>query len=102
MRISDWSSDVCSSDLVEAEFGRALARDIDDQLRGVRAQCALVEEGQQRLRSGQLIGAGQRSSGQHDMLAFSLLDARQSECELRFIAEAGVARDLKKIGRAHV
>src|SRR3546814_11394093 len=29
------------------------------------------------------------------MLAFSLLDARQSECELRFIAEAGVARDLK-------
>src|SRR3546814_4335588 len=29
------------------------------------------------------------------MLTFSLLDARQSECELRFIAEAGVARDLK-------
>src|SRR3546814_3699589 len=88
MRISDWSSDVCSSDLlaaelvavgdaeenildpfvgddgvehrveraafrtVEAKLGRALARDIDDQLRGVRAQCALVEEGQQRLRSG--------------------------------------------------
>src|SRR3546814_16526618 len=103
MRISDWSSDVCSSDLlaaelvavgdaeenildpfvgddgvehsveraafrtVEAKLGRALAREIDDKLRGVRAQCALVEEGRQRLRSGQLIGAGQRSSGQHDI-----------------------------------
>src|SRR3546814_7077073 len=31
---------------VEAKLGRALARHIDDQLRGVRGQRALVEKGQ--------------------------------------------------------
>src|SRR3546814_8890587 len=48
---------------VEAKLGRALARHIDDQLRGVRGQRALVEKGQQRLRSGQLVGTGQRAGG---------------------------------------
>src|SRR3546814_15193500 len=67
---------------VEAEFGRALARHIDDQLRGVRAQCALVEEGQQRLRSGQLVCSGQRSSGTPAMLTFNPLAAPNPELAL--------------------
>src|SRR3546814_7680675 len=33
MRISDWSSDVCSSDLLEAQLGAIWHADLDDMLR---------------------------------------------------------------------
>src|SRR3546814_4493517 len=47
MRISDWSSDVCSSDLLDDQVGAQLALDVDRPFRGQEQRLA-VEVGPER------------------------------------------------------
>src|SRR3546814_2973319 len=71
MRISDWSSDVCSSDLIDAEF-RLLGRPLVDQ-------CAIAAVG--RVSAHARLGArveggaalGQRAEGRRDRIDRRLL-----------------------------
>src|SRR3546814_4203837 len=65
MRISDWSSDVCSSDLLRGDFGAVDRRAVDAEVAADRRQVEAgeVEDlgdpgvGQQRLQIGRVVAA---------------------------------------------
>src|SRR3546814_15362041 len=85
MRISDWSSDVCSSDLVEsarlgpveAQLVHILARHVDDEMCCRRRQLALGEEGAEGRLGRPPVGARKRARGDVAMRPLGLFDARQ-------------------------
>src|SRR3546814_8716712 len=93
MRISDWSSDVCSSDLVRAQQAR-LAGDVGHHLALVPAMVAAGDDvgpGFEKL-AADLVGdteAGGRVLAVHD-----------DEVEAEALAQPREMR--RKIGRAHV
>src|SRR3546814_11494895 len=62
MRISDWSSDVCSSDLLSAEL-RDQARDGEDQ-----EAVLLVEQADEHADDDREIKRGDRDAGDHSEL----------------------------------
>src|SRR3546814_19787359 len=72
MRISDWSSDVCSSDLLFQRAGEAighagrqillLTADIDERARRVRQRGKPVFEGRQVLKDRELIPVERRAA----------------------------------------
>src|SRR3546814_8809098 len=55
MRISDWSSDVCSSDLVHAMLDERIARERADDIQARHAGL----EGRRQLGKGLAVGAGE-------------------------------------------
>src|SRR3546814_4367008 len=102
MRISDWSSDVCSSDLVPEKAGPvmgqliALTRSMIDKSRAVEAQ---MRESQKHTKLLKKNLEHARKAAEQDHLT-GLPNRRAFESTLR---EAAVrARDKGKIGRAHV
>src|SRR3546814_5191734 len=119
MRISDWSSDVCSSDLVglELRLHRGLdLLDLADDLLDLVAR-ALVQQGDARAGAGGVAGrvdvlqravgnhaqqhgvlgvdVAAEGAGQHDLL--DLLDAKAVHQQ----ADAGVERGLAELDGAH-
>src|SRR3546814_11544119 len=74
MRISDWSSDVCSSDLVAAERGEGgvlvvVAGFVDERLAGTGAKVEAGFFGRLRAEGGGADQGGKQGSGQHLVLA---------------------------------
>src|SRR3546814_1986212 len=86
MRISDWSSDVCSSDLVAAERGEGgvlvvVAGFVDERLAGTGAKVEAGFFGRLRAEGGGADQGGKQGSGQHLVLAhcFGLLQRPSHE-----------------------
>src|SRR3546814_15470430 len=90
MRISDWSSDVCSSDLGRAQPGpgRAVARLIDRGAAGGQMDTRPIRVAQAMLVIS-LVAAGQRGGA---------LFERQIRCGLPVLAVANVADDARHVG----
>src|SRR3546814_9042766 len=84
MRISDWSSDVCSSDLVQARLEDAVGQQVVEPRVG-----ALDDQGRQR---------GHGAGGVLDHVAHDRLEAVGDAVEL-VLQRRG---DAHEIGRAHV
>src|SRR3546814_10177041 len=117
MRISDWSSDVCSSDLAVAYAGRILAfsataQDVDAALDRLKALIDgdFAERREQRSDAfpseaefeRALALAERRLTGSHIHLLETLRDGNGEVHPLQLQRRAGVDEEMLKIGRAHV
>src|SRR3546814_1453293 len=98
MRISDWSSDVCSSDLRRGVRARA-ARRCDPRARGYRAQARPADPGRDPDQRGRRSARGTGAAAFTDGGGIQLAQDRVALFDPRGDA-AGRVRDLERGGRS--
>src|SRR3546814_6508192 len=97
MRISDWSSDVCSSDLQVPERGRA---DFETRRRiSLACKAGEIKSDVGRGSVDDRRTAGWRSETEHDKVQAGIWTRKPSTSSLR---ASSVCSSADKIGRAHV
>src|SRR3546814_1827535 len=103
MRISDWSSDVCSSDLGEAPLSGG------EFLKLARAQADMLGMDQEMLKRPVNVGFSGGEKKRNEMVQlgviaprFAILDETDSGLDIDALRTVGEGINRIKIGRAHV